>query len=455
MDTCHKCGANLREDAKFCSRCGTPVQKTLFCHQCGAELNGEDQFCYACGASVQETPPAHPAPLARGGVHKNTGSGNAKKEASKTIVYPDVRGLHPYGSHLISVSDRAIVFECGSQYYRVGKEMNGIYRKDLRACALTQTKDGILVLTKDRDAKQTVLHTLDDRLQTISKQPLFDISDASMYDYAMNARWAVGIGRCYVDDDPFGVIERDFIIRCADLESGERWDWEIEYPEVEGKKIGSIGNYSILIDKNFLYLSGFVLGKDEDGKPDNYDAEFRFDLLTGKFELLWLADEALQRYDYGKPCIYDFEKQVMWTFPRKMEMKRRNWEATSTKWGDMLPLVPRKLKKDSPILANYRIYPMAPKQSYDICYFDTKHNFIYFKPGSHDMYAIGGEQISSDWRRSPNGFGSHTMGWNGHLISDLEDDYRLKVYRMEFERNEHNPGVALNAENVTPPKENS
>lgn len=74
MDTCHKCGANLREDAKFCSRCGTPVQKTLFCHQCGAELNGEDQFCYACGTSVQEPPPADPAPLSRGGVHKNTGS---------------------------------------------------------------------------------------------------------------------------------------------------------------------------------------------------------------------------------------------------------------------------------------------------------------------------------------------------------------------------------------------
>lgn len=185
--------------------------------------------------------------------------------------------------------------------------MNGIYRKDLYACALTQTKDGILVLTEDRDAKQAVLHTLDDRLQTTSKHPLFNISVDPGYHYAMNARWAVGMSCCKVDDDLLGVIERDFIIRCADLESGERWDWEMEHPEAEGKQIVCIDHWP-LNDKNFLYLSGGVLGKDKVGEPDQYDAAFRFDLLTGQFELLWLADEAHQRYAYGKPCIYDFEK---------------------------------------------------------------------------------------------------------------------------------------------------
>lgn len=53
MNTCNKCGANLREGAKFCSKCGTHIKIKLFCHQCGIELEPADQFCYACDASIQ------------------------------------------------------------------------------------------------------------------------------------------------------------------------------------------------------------------------------------------------------------------------------------------------------------------------------------------------------------------------------------------------------------------
>ena len=54
MNTCNKCGANLREGAKFCSKCGTHIKIKLFCHQCGIELEPADQFCYACDVSIQE-----------------------------------------------------------------------------------------------------------------------------------------------------------------------------------------------------------------------------------------------------------------------------------------------------------------------------------------------------------------------------------------------------------------
>ena len=54
MNTCSKCGAELYENAKFCSECGTPVKIKVFCHQCGTELKATDKFCYACGASIQE-----------------------------------------------------------------------------------------------------------------------------------------------------------------------------------------------------------------------------------------------------------------------------------------------------------------------------------------------------------------------------------------------------------------
>lgn len=455
MDTCHKCGADLREDAKFCSRCGTPVQRTVFCYQCGAELNAEDQFCYACGTSMKETASAHSHPLNQDGMPNKVTTEKAKKETTKTIVYPDVCGLYPGTAKRISISDRAIVFTSGSSYlYRVDKDMNGLYRQGIYFDAIAQTKDGILALEADYNTEQAILYTLDDRLQTISGQPLFDISVQSGYEpeyrYAMNARWAVAMNSCKVDDDQLGNIEQDFIIRCADLESGEVSEWVMEHPEVEGKQI--IRMERMLIDKNFLYLSGGVLSENKKGEPTEDAAAFRFDLQTGQFELLWLEDHAEHYYGnyYGRPCFYDFEHQIMWTFPRKMEMKRRNWEIKHTALGDMLPLVPRKLKKNSPILANYRIYPMVPIDYYKITYFDQNNGFIYVATDYYHMYAIFGEQISSDWCQFNHGCTEETVGWNGYLIADLHADYSYKVYRMEFERDEHNPGVDLNVEDVTP-----
>ncbi len=46
---CHKCNAENDKDAKFCSQCGAPIQKSKPCPQC-AELNDPDaKFCDNCG----------------------------------------------------------------------------------------------------------------------------------------------------------------------------------------------------------------------------------------------------------------------------------------------------------------------------------------------------------------------------------------------------------------------
>ena len=52
---CSKCGAELLEDALFCSKCGSPVEQKLYCNKCGAELPSDAMFCHKCGTKVANT----------------------------------------------------------------------------------------------------------------------------------------------------------------------------------------------------------------------------------------------------------------------------------------------------------------------------------------------------------------------------------------------------------------
>lgn len=68
MKYCEHCGKQLKDSAKFCPGCGTPIQdeeapKTLRCPHCGEPLEAGAVFCDACGARLGE-PSAPPAPKA-------------------------------------------------------------------------------------------------------------------------------------------------------------------------------------------------------------------------------------------------------------------------------------------------------------------------------------------------------------------------------------------------------
>ncbi|MFQ5457736.1 MAG: zinc ribbon domain-containing protein [Myxococcota bacterium] len=57
---CFSCQTTLREQAWFCTDCGTPVSHP--CSACGSSLEPDDRFCGNCGC------PAHaPEPAARPG----------------------------------------------------------------------------------------------------------------------------------------------------------------------------------------------------------------------------------------------------------------------------------------------------------------------------------------------------------------------------------------------------
>lgn len=465
METCHVCGAPLREGAKFCSGCGTTVQKKLFCRQCGTELMAGDRFCFACGTPVQAAEPAAPAapvvPAASapaapvvpaapapaapekrrpGRPRKDAGATPKAEAPRKKTIYPDVRGL--YGCDLIrSVSDRAVVFTSGWTLFRVDRDMNALCREVLHPVAAAQTEEHVLVLREDEDAEKAVLCTLDDQLQTVSEQPLLDIPMEAGYDsgysYALNGRWAVALNCTLVEDEELGTtVNRDLVIRCADLESGEVREWTQERMEVDGKQILSLNLIAgkVLLDRNFLYLDGELLDRDEDGEMNRQGASLRFDLEAGTFSLLWQGNGWR---GYGKPRFFDFAHQIMWTNPREMEMKRRGWDEEAKKFQtSMLPLVPRKLAPNSPILASQPVWWFPKERALYWSYFDGANGVAYYAECYWKLQSVQQDgTLSPSWCKTPHGRTEESVVWNDCLLADLDADYYYTIYRGHpFER---------------------
>lgn len=46
---CKKCGKEVRDTAKFCSGCGSKIEKVIFCEECGAENTTDAIYCEECG----------------------------------------------------------------------------------------------------------------------------------------------------------------------------------------------------------------------------------------------------------------------------------------------------------------------------------------------------------------------------------------------------------------------
>jgi hypothetical protein len=57
---CETCGQTVEEGKKFCSSCGTPVDKSpapaLLCQHCGADLPPQAVFCGTCGKKIPQSP---------------------------------------------------------------------------------------------------------------------------------------------------------------------------------------------------------------------------------------------------------------------------------------------------------------------------------------------------------------------------------------------------------------
>ena len=51
---CNKCGKELKEGAKFCTKCGAAVVLKKICPKCKAENDLDDMFCFECGTKLDE-----------------------------------------------------------------------------------------------------------------------------------------------------------------------------------------------------------------------------------------------------------------------------------------------------------------------------------------------------------------------------------------------------------------
>jgi len=54
---CPNCGAQLEENIKFCTECGTKMEpEILKCPNCSAELPEGIKFCTECGTNIETAP---------------------------------------------------------------------------------------------------------------------------------------------------------------------------------------------------------------------------------------------------------------------------------------------------------------------------------------------------------------------------------------------------------------
>jgi ribosomal protein L40E len=87
--TCSACDAPLNDDARFCAKCGTPVDTTndlpTTCTGCNAELLPNATFCSACGMKVG---PSSKGKI-RWGVAKGNGTWRGTLKGREVLEVPD------------------------------------------------------------------------------------------------------------------------------------------------------------------------------------------------------------------------------------------------------------------------------------------------------------------------------------------------------------------------------
>jgi class 3 adenylate cyclase/tetratricopeptide (TPR) repeat protein len=109
--TCPGCGAENREGAKFCVKCGRGLG--LACPSCGSPYEAGDVFCAECGHSLQAQPEAAPAQAAQ----------PAAERRLVSVLFADLVGF----TTLSESRDAEEVRELLSRYFESCKRLISLY----------------------------------------------------------------------------------------------------------------------------------------------------------------------------------------------------------------------------------------------------------------------------------------------------------------------------------------
>src|SRR6516225_9134990 len=107
---CAKCGADNREERKFCAKCAAPLAR--LCPQCGASNEPGEDFCGECAAALGQ-PPFAPAKKSNDApilVAETTAPQNLEGERKTvTALFADIKGSMELMEDLDPEEARAIV----------------------------------------------------------------------------------------------------------------------------------------------------------------------------------------------------------------------------------------------------------------------------------------------------------------------------------------------------------
>jgi class 3 adenylate cyclase len=88
--TCRSCGSEIRDEARFCPACGSPVETA--CPECGGPALAGDRFCAQCGASLATSPPGGSGPAAS---EPEPGPERVRERRFVSIMFCDLVGFTP------------------------------------------------------------------------------------------------------------------------------------------------------------------------------------------------------------------------------------------------------------------------------------------------------------------------------------------------------------------------
>lgn len=418
MANCTKCGASLREGAKFCGACGAKIEIPRFCTECGEALEPGEKFCTQCGTPVEGAPVSK----RRGRPPKNISvAPKASAVPAKTVIkkpdYPDVRGFYGNKRKIISVSSEALVWSDYYNIFRLERDWTLRTQRGEGYHSVIQTRDNILALTIDYedDCCRMALVTLDKNLCELSRKELCEApaDDAvEKFDFYMTQFDLFVLQYTQTHDTKLGKdILTDVSLRQVNLSSDEIREWKWDRLECNG---WTVGRGSIeTVDGEKVYLD-VDLYKDED---DGY-AVLIFDPHTGSFSVLWQGD-CLNRG--GCPLFYDLEKHIMWTHPTKAEQESMRLSREA--------VVARKIAPNAPVLSNLPVWQELYTGHFT--YFDGQH--AYYAPDYYTFFGyIETGAKSEDWNQSGHGRTETAMVWPqaGKIVMDLMADYWYTIYPL-------------------------